>query len=488
MYTLAIIGRPNVGKSTFFNKLARKKLAIVDDRPGVTRDWRETLVEIDGTDWIIVDTAGLENATDDSVEGRMRRQTEMAIDFADALVMMIDARVGLTPTDEYFAKLVRKTGKPVVLVANKCEGREAEAGVLEAYSLGLGEPIALSAEHGHGMGDFIDQTNAIYAHLREVKPLASDFEDEEEENEFFSEDDIVEGDMEDFIDAPIDEDEIIEDELIEEKSIKLAIVGRPNVGKSTLVNALLGEERMMTGPEAGVTRDSITTQWEYNERKIRLVDTAGLRKRAKIYDPLEKTMAHETMRAVRLAHVVALVIDGTVGVDRQDLIIARHIVDEGRALIILVNKWDAMEDKNELLKEIGWRFEDSLAQVKDLPIVPISALREKNLDKFMDGVLEVYRLWNKRISTAHLNRWLSMMVQAHPSPLVNGRPNKVKYMTQAKSRPPTFLMWVARPDELPESYQRYITNGLRERYNLPAVPIRLHLKKSQNPFANRAKK
>ena len=459
MFNLAIIGRPNVGKSTFFNRLARKKLAIVEDRPGVTRDWRDAPAEIGGRDWIIIDTAGLEEGEEGSIEARMRAQSEAAIQLADVIIMMIDVRAGITPSDRHFATLVRKTGKPVILLANKCEGREAESGLYNAFELGLGEPIGMSAEHGNGMGDFIDRLEDEYKKLCEQFPdhVSHDMDDDDEEDD--GESDTV-------------------------KSLKIAIIGRPNAGKSTLVNALVQENRMMTGPEAGITRDSIAIEWDYKDTPIRLVDTAGIRKKAKIDDVLEKTMVQEGFRAVRLAHIVIWVSDGTLSLDKQDLSLAKRVVDEGRALIIAVNKWDAIKNKDEKIQEVTYRVEESIAQLKDVPIVPISALKGKNLERLMDEVIDLYGLWNMRISTGQLNRWLDAMTQAHPAPLASGRPNRVKYMTQIKSRPPTFAMFVSRPDELPESYKRYIVNGLRQRFNLPSVPIRVHLRTSDNPYVN----
>ncbi len=474
MFTLAIIGRPNVGKSTFFNRIARKKLAIVEDRPGVTRDWRDEWVEIDGKDWIIVDTAGLETSGDsESIEARMTDRSRAAIDMADVILMMIDARAGVTTADEYFAQEVRKTGKPIILATNKVEGRDSMMGNYDAYSLGLGEPIALSAEHGNGYGDFVDRLNEIHQDLCEKYPARAGegFNLGDEDDSYNKDDDIQveEGEEVDLVDdAP--------------KSVKLAIVGRPNVGKSTLMNALLGQDRMLTGPEAGVTRDSITVQWEYEGRAVRLIDTAGVRKKTKVSDMLEKTMIYESFRAIRLAHIVILVLDGTLGVDKQDLALAKRVIDEGRVLIIAMNKWDAVENKNESLKEVQWRIEDSLAQLKNVPIVPISALRGKRLDDLLGQLFELYDLWNKRVPTGELNRWLDAMTQSHPAPLVAGRQNKIKYMTQIKTRPPTFAMWVSRPDALPDSYKRYISNGLRERFDIPAVPIRINLRTSHNPY------
>lgn len=465
MFTLAIIGRPNVGKSTFFNRLVRKKLAIVEDRPGVTRDWRDAIATIDGRQWIVLDTAGMEEGEKGSMADRMTQRSRMAIEMADVVMMMIDGRDGVTPTDQTFAAEIRKSGKPIILAANKVEGIKSEVIAYDAYSLGLGEPIMLSAEHGNGFGDFVDNLEDIYKDLVEKHA---------EEGAAFGDlslDDLDEDDDEDSEELP--------------KSLKLAIIGRPNVGKSTLMNALLGKDRVLTGPEAGVTRDAIAVQWSYKDQDIRLVDTAGVRRKARIDDVLEKTMVYESFRAIRLAHVVVLVLDSTEGIDKQDLTLARRVIEEGRVLVIAFNKWDAAEDKQKLIKETQWRLEDSLAQLKDIPLIPISALREKRLDELMDKLLELYRTWNKRVPTGEMNRWMETMTQAHPPPLVSGRPNRMKYITQIKSRPPTFAMWASRPDALPDSYKRYIVNGLRQRFEIPGVPIRLLMRKSDNPYSNK---
>lgn len=477
-FTLAIVGRPNVGKSTLFNRLAGKKLAIVDDTPGVTRDWREAEGQLFDRDLRIIDTAGLEEAFDDSIPGRMRKQTEAALAHADAVLFVVDGRAGLTPLDEYFAGWLRRQGKPVLLGVNKCEGEiNAAAGLAEAYRLGLGDPIPMSAAHGQGFDD-------LYQALR---PLMDEKNPEIEMEEDESEDDLwddaadgsldaVEGD-EDFVFTDIQED-------IEEKPIKLAIVGRPNVGKSTLLNVLIGQERVMTGPEAGLTRDAIAVQWEYEGRKIRLVDTAGLRKKGKIADGIEKMANQDTLRAIRLAQVVILVLDAEQGMEKQDLLIAQHVLDEGRALIIAVNKWDMPEDRAVALQKIQDRLQASLAQVPDIPLVTMSALHGTQIPRLMRSVLETFSMWNRRTPTGRMNRWIAGMESQHPAPLVNGRPNRLRYITQIKTRPPTFALWVSRPDELPDTYRRYLINGLRNDFGIKGVPIRLVLRTSKNPYVD----
>ncbi|MDE1147663.1 MAG: ribosome biogenesis GTPase Der [Azospirillaceae bacterium] len=454
--TVAIIGRPNVGKSTLFNRLAGKKLAIVDDTPGVTRDWRSADGYLAGIELTVVDTAGLEEAFDDSLEARMRRQTERAIERADVGLFLVDARAGITPLDRHFAAWLRKGKTPVILVANKCEGNAGRPGLMECYELGLGDPVPLSAEHGEGMADLVE---ALTPYLPEPEP-----EEEEVEEE-----------------GPLDEEAA--EARDNAKPMQLAIVGRPNVGKSTLLNSLLGEERVLTGPEAGMTRDAIAAEWSWRDRAVKLVDTAGLRRRARIDDKLEKLAVADTLRVVRMAHVVILVLDADAILDKQDLTIARQVIEEGRGLIIAVNKWDAVDNRAEALQQLSDRLQTSLPQARGIPTVTISALKQHKLDVLLDAAFEVYRLWNRRISTSQLNRWLAGMLEAHPTPLVNGRRLKIRYMTQVKARPPTFALFSSRPVEIPEHYTRYLINGLRESFKLPGVPLRFLLRKgSDNPF------
>ena len=438
--TVALIGRPNVGKSTLFNRLVGRRLAIVDERPGVTRDRREGEGRLFDLNFRVIDTAGLEEMAAESLEGRMRQQTERAVEEAEAVLFLIDARAGVTPLDEHFANWLRRTGRPIVLVANKCEGAAAEGGLLEAHGLGFGEPVALCGEHGLGLDEL---------HERLTPLLAT--EDQEEE------------------DAADD-------------SLQLAIVGRPNVGKSTLVNQLLGEERMLTGPEAGITRDSIAIPWSYKGRPIRLVDTAGLRRRAKVTDKLEKLSAADTLRVVDFAQVVVLLLEAELGLEKQDLTIARRVVDEGRALVIGVNKWDACTDRQAAMGAIRDRLERSFPQTRGIPVVTLSALDGKGVDKLMQAVTAAYEVWNKRVPTAALNRWLEEVVAAHPPPAPGGRRVRLKYITQARNRPPTFAVACSRPDALPDSYLRYLENALRQDFDLPGTPIRIHMRRSRNPY------
>ncbi len=477
MFTLAIAGRPNVGKSTLFNRLARKKLAIVDDTPGITRDWRESEGWLGGKAIRIIDTAGLEEAFDESIEGRMRQQTERALALADAVLFMVDGRAGITPLDEHFARWLRKQKIPVILGVNKCESaRATESAIAEAYALGLGEPLALSAEHGIGIGELYD---ALEPHFPEEN--ADDASSEDDDSLLISEEELDDLEGLDDYDFAAGQDEPPAEEI----PLRLAIVGRPNVGKSTLMNALLGEERSMTGPEAGITRDAIAAKWTYKDRLFRLVDTAGMRKKAKITNRIEKMSVDDSLRAIRLAQVVVLVLDGNAILEKQDLQIADHVISEGRALIIAINKWDDVKERTEALEHLQYKLETSLAQVRNVPTVTISALKKRGMDKLMDTILKTYTVWDSRVSTGKLNRWLAGMETRNPAPLVGGRSNRLRYITQIKSRPPTFAIWVARPKELPDSYKRYLINGLRETFKIPGVPIRLLVRTSKNPFKNK---
>jgi len=465
--------------------MARKKLAIVHDRPGVTRDWKRAECHIYGHRLDIIDTAGLEEADAASIEGMMRQSTEVAIEQADILMFIIDGRAGLTPMDRHFADLIRKSNKKIILVVNKCESFRGTDGMAEAYSLGLGEPYAVSAEHGTGMGDLFDA-------LLELIPKDETEDDEasltEAEKEYIIESeaaleaaewlDTIEGAEEyDFEDTD-------NPDLDPEIPLKVAIVGRPNAGKSTLMNSLLGHHRVLTGPQAGLTRDSIAVDWEYDGRKFKLVDTAGLRKKARIVETLEKQSADEALRNIRLAQIVILVVDATESLDKQDLIIASHVLNEGRCLILAMNKWDAVAQKDRVRQEFADRLERSLAQLPDIPFVSISALNGKNLDRLMSAVFTVYTNWNKRIGTGILNRWLMRMTSRHPAPLTQGRPNRMRYITQIKTRPPTFAVWVSRPQDLPATYKRYLMNGLREDFGIERVPIRIVLRTSKNPYVD----
>jgi GTPase len=464
--TVAIVGRPNVGKSTLFNRLTGSRSAIVHDLPGVTRDRREGNATLGDLNFRLIDTAGLEDTHDTATtEGRMRAQTDVAIRTADVIMMLIDARAGVTPLDAHFAGLLRRQKKPVILVANKCEGRAGQPGMYEAFSMGLGEPVPVSAEHGEGFGDLYDA----------LRPHA-DAADPPEEIDAF---------------GPEEETEELTDEAVEERlrqrPVSLAIVGRPNVGKSTLVNQLLGEERMLTGPEAGITRDAIASPFEWRGKTLTLVDTAGLRRKSKIVDEsLEKLSAQDTLNAVRMANVVALVLDVNGILDKQDLTIARHVVDEGRALIVVVNKWDIAENKPEILEDLKDKLAHVLPQVRGVPFVTVSALKGQGMDRMMETVFKVYDLWNTRVQTRKLNDWLREMTERHPPPLGSlGRRLRVRYVTQAKIRPPTFVAFVSRAADMPDSYARYLVNGLRDSFDLDGIPIRLLLRQGKNPYADK---
>ncbi len=454
-FTIAIIGRPNVGKSTLFNRLVGKRLALVDDRPGVTRDRREGEGRIAQLSFRLFDTAGLEDAAPESMEGRMQRQTEVALDDADLALMLIDGRAGVTPLDRHFADWLRRRNGPVLLLANKCEGAAGNSGLAEAWSLGLGEPLAVSAAHGEGLVALHDGIlDAMEVHAAEREFQTENAADED--------------------DGDKDDDHILQ----------LAILGRPNAGKSTLVNRLLGEERQITGPEPGLTRDAIGVAWKFREQAVRLIDTAGLRKQARITEKLEKLSAGDAMRAMEYAQVVVLLLDARTPLERQDLAIARRTLDEGRALIVAANKWDLVDDRNGAMGILRDRLETSLSQARGVPVITLSALTGQGVDKLMPAVTKIYGRWQVRVSTAALNRWLGDMTESHPPPLgKHGRRIRLRYMTQAKSRPPTFIIFSNLADDLPESYARYLQNGLREHFDLPGVPLRILLRKRDNPYA-----
>ena len=457
---VAIVGRPNVGKSTLFNRLVGKRRAIVDDTPGVTRDVREAPAQLGDLAFTLLDTAGWETTGGEALEARMRRFTERAIDSADAVLFLIDARAGIVPLDESFAGWLRKRADKVIVVANKCEGRAGQQGLAEAHALGLGDPIPVSAEHGEGLSDLHEALG------RYIEPMPE--EDQEAEG---SED----------------------DEAVDPKRpVLLAIVGRPNVGKSTLLNRLVGEERVLTGPEAGITRDAIRVEWEWKGRPVRLVDTAGMRRRSRIEAKLEAASVADTLDTIRLADVVVVVLDAADMADKQDLTIAGRVIDEGRALVIAVNKTDLLADDqagaNRAWRKLADRLEASFAQVKDVPIVGFSALNGRGIDRLMPAVFTTYDVWNKRVPTPKLNRWLREMETLHPPPLAKGRRIRLRFMTQIKRRPPTFVLQVSQPEELGDDYLRYLTNRLRDDFDLPGVPIRLTMRKPKNPFSSRARK
>jgi GTP-binding protein len=458
-FTVAIIGRPNVGKSTLFNRLVGRRSAIVHDRPGVTRDRKEGFATLGDLHFRLYDTAGLEDATDDTLEGRMRRLTLKTIALADVALLLIDAKAGIVPLDEHFADLLREQKTPVILVANKAESKEAMAGVYEAFRLGLGDPIDISAEHGTGL-------ESIYRAIsRYAPPEAFDRADEEP---FPEEPTSAEGE---------------EQSDLPERPLNIAIVGRPNVGKSTLINRLIGEERQLTGPEAGITRDSVMIPFVYGDRKLRLVDTAGVRKRPNITDAVEKISVGETFESLRMADVVVVVIDAAVGLDKQDLTLARYVEEEGRAIVLALNKWDLIEEKDKVLQAIEYKLETSLAQLPGIEVITLSAHTGLRIDNLMDAVFRVHKVWSRHIPTSALNRWLQATMAHHPPPLsIHKQRIKLRYMTQVKSRPPEFLFFSTRADDLPESYMRYLANEMRDAFDLHGIPIRLGLRKPKNPF------
>ena len=467
-FTLAIIGRPNVGKSTLFNRLVGRKIALVDNQPGVTRDLREGPARLGHLKFNVIDTAGLEEVNDDSLQGRMRRLTEKAVDMADACLFMVDARVGLMPADQVFADILRKKNTHILLAANKGEGRAADGGVIEAYSLGLGEPLRMSAEHGEGLGEL-----AIL-----LAPLIDNA------SRTFQED------------APIvDVDLSVEDGSegyhlpTIHKPLQVAVVGRPNAGKSTLINKILGEDRLLTGPEAGITRDAISLSLNWDGTPIRIFDTAGMRKKAKVQEKLEKLSVSDGLRAVKFAEVVVVLLDADIPFEQQDLRIADLAEREGRAVVLAVNKWDLEQSKQIKLRSLKESFERLLPQLRGAPLITVSAKTGKGLDRLQEAVLAAHKVWNCRISTSHLNRWLAGMVEAHPPPAPGGRRIKLRYMTQAKTRPPGFVVMCSYPDKISESYSRYLINGLREDFDMPGTPVRLWMRGQgdQNPYKNRKK-
>ncbi|MFO1153350.1 MAG: ribosome biogenesis GTPase Der [Rhodospirillales bacterium] len=454
--TVAILGRPNVGKSTLFNRLVGKRLAIVDDRPGVTRDRREGEARLADLSFRVIDTAGFEDARGDDLAARIQAQTERALDEADVALLVVDARAGVTPMDESLARLVRASNKPVVLIANKCEGRAGAGGLLEAFGLGLDEPVAFSAEHGEGIGELYDALQPLVDAAADP-PAAVDAEDSSAEG-------------------------VEEVEAAAPGPLQLAVVGRPNVGKSTLINQLIGVERLITGPEAGITRDSIAIAWEHGGRPVRLIDTAGMRRRARVNDALEVLSVQDTLRAIRYANVVALVIDATEGLERQDLTIARMIGEEGRAPLLVANKSDLVTDAAAVRRGLAERIETSLPQLRGLATVLLSAKTGRNMEELLPAALAVDDIWNRQLPTAPLNRWLMQMVERNPPPIADGRPLRIRYVTQTKTRPPTFLFFANRPQLLPEAYHRYLAGGLRDAFTLPGVPLRLIFRKGRNPY------
>ncbi|MEQ9259051.1 MAG: ribosome biogenesis GTPase Der [Roseovarius sp.] len=469
-FSLAIVGRPNVGKSTLFNRLVGKRLALVDDQPGVTRDLREGEARLADLRFTVIDTAGLEEATDESLQGRMRKLTERAVEMADICLFLIDARMGVTDADKVFADILRRSGTPVILGANKAEGSAADAGVYESYGLGLGEPVPLSAEHGEGL-------NELYTQLL---PFAEAFEAKTEAAE---------------AEAPLTEVAVNEEGEADAphaptaaRPLQVAVVGRPNAGKSTLINKILGEERLLTGPEAGITRDSISLRLDWAGLPVRLFDTAGMRKKARVQDKLEKLSVSDGLRAVKFAEVVVVLLDAAIPFEQQDLRIADLAEREGRAVVIAVNKWDVERDKQQKLRDLREAFERLLPQLRGAPLVTVSAKTGQGLDRLREAIAKAHEVWNRRISTARLNRWLTGMLEAHPPPAPGGRRIKLRYMTQAKTRPPGFVVMCSHPDKLSESYSRYLVNGLRADFDMPGTPIRLHMRGQGDKNPYKAKK
>ena len=470
-FSLAIVGRPNVGKSTLFNRLIGKRVALVDDQPGVTRDLREGEARLGHVRFVAIDTAGLEEATDESLQGRMRKLTESAIEVADVCLFVIDSRVGVTPLDQFFAEILRKKAKYVILAANKSEGRASDAGFFESYSLGLGEPVRISAEHGEGMTDLLSQLVPIQEKLLQEASYVSPVVD---------------------IDVPNDnKDATLLPYKIptKEKPLQIAVIGRPNSGKSTLINKIIGEERLLTGPEAGITRDAISLQLDWQGVPVRIFDTAGMRKKAKINDKIEKLSVGDGLRAVKFAEVVVVLLDAAIPFEQQDLRIAGLAEREGRSVVVAVNKWDIEKNKQEKLRNMREAFQRLLPELRGAPLVTVSAKNGSGLERLNSEIMKAHKVWNKRIVTSPLNIWLSEMTAAHPPPAPNGKRIKLRYITQAKSRPPGFVVMCSNPSKLPTSYSRYLVNGLREAFDLPGTPIRLTMRSQadKNPYKNRKK-
>ena len=468
-FTLAIVGRPNVGKSTLFNRLVGKRLALVDDQPGVTRDLREGAARLGDLRFTVIDTAGLEEATDASLEGRMRRLTERAVDMADICLFMIDARSGIMPADRVFADILRRKSAHVLVAANKAEGRGGADGALEAYALGLGDPIPLSAEHGEGMADLLAALMPIAEKLEQDAPP-----DEAETDLDFDEDD-------DNVDTAA--------AITPARPLQIAVVGRPNAGKSTLINQILGEDRLLTGPEAGITRDAISVAMNWQGTPVRIFDTAGMRKRAKVQEKLEKLSVSDGIRAVRFAEVVVVLLDAAIPFEQQDLRIADLAEREGRAVVVAINKWDLETDRQARLAELKEAFTRLLPQLRGAPMITVSARTGRGLDRLYQAILTAHDVWNRRVPTARLNQWLADMTEAHPPPAPGGRRIRLKFMTQAKTRPPGFVVKTSHPDKLAESYKRYLINGLREDFDMPGTPIRLYFRGQgdENPYKDRKK-
>ena len=500
MKTVAIVGRTNVGKSTLFNRLCGRRVAIVHDQPGVTRDRKESEAFLYDLTFRLIDTAGLEETT--SLAAAMWRQTEMAVAEADVILAIVDARSELTRLDEKMANDLRKSHKPVILLANKCEGKHTQASLGDFYRLGLGEPIPVSGEHGLGMGDLHEALKPFLKEQEESDEKISKIVRFQKNMHYADNKKMAERYATERIDKPCESVETADQTDIpnttdtkaleraekQKRPLKLAIVGRPNVGKSTLINQLLGKERLLTGPEAGVTRDAITIPWEWRGKQILLTDTAGLRKRGKVEQELEKISAADTRNAIDFAEVVILVLDANIPMEKQDLLIASKVLDEGRTLIIALNKWDNVPNQKTVLNNLKEKMAVSLQQVKGLPVHTISAKTGYGLDRLMSDVFKMYNLWNKRVPTHKLNDFLKRMTEAHPTPVAsNGKRIPMKYMTQVSTRPPTFVIFSSNPDSLPESYLRYLSNGIREQYGLVGVPIRIYMRKRENPYAEKAK-